>query len=306
MLVKWCRAMLLTGLAAMSGTYIPAASGQIMSFARPFVGVGSAQQEIALNPCLPEADVLKQFGAVAVEQLRQAAARWPANTCRDAAVSHNLADWFYNSSALLAKTDRPLVMADIIQKRTRSLAACRDVACLRDKLPAMVDWAKTNLDRTPVYGTDDQPINVEGALLSLPKLSLRGLHLPLPGQGKFCAGVQIDDLDFFSTNLKVSGKAYVLVKCREDRGDRKNWILENDGGKEWRPVVDLRASSMQIGNLRRNNHPIVVSYLEENRGTRVRILSYQDNSYREMLRFLVIDDHAKLAHAFEVEVNPDF
>ena len=293
--------MLLTGLAVMSGTYIPAASSQIISFANPFVGVGSAQQEISLNPCLPEAEVQNQFGASAVRQLQQATRSWPANMCQDRTIARNLADWLYNSSALLAKTDRPLVMADLIHKRTRMLLACRDLRCLHDKLPPVVDWAKTNLDRTPVYGIDDQPISVEGALLSLPKLSLRGLDLPLPGQNKFCGGGGIDDLDFFSTNLKVSGKAYVLVKCKADNGERKSWILENDGGKDWRAVVDLRASSMQIGNLRRNNHPIIFSYLEESRGTRVRILSYQDNSYREMLRFLVVEDRSKLAHAFEVE-----
>ncbi len=301
MLVKWCRAILLTGLAVMSGTYLPVASSQIISFANPFVGVGSAQQEISLNPCLPETEVRNQFGAGAALQLQQAVKQWPANLCKDPTIARNLADWFYNSSALLAKTDRPLVMADIIHNRTRTLLACRDLRCLRDKLPAMVDWAKTNLDRTPVYGIDDQPISVEGALLSLPRLSLRGLDLPLPGQQKFCGGGGIDDLDFFSTNLKVSGKAYVLVKCKADSGERKSWILENDGGKDWRAVVDLRASAMQIGNLRRNNHPIIFSYLEESRGTRVRILSYQDNSYREMLRFLVIEDRSKLAHAFEVE-----
>ncbi|HLU01406.1 MAG TPA: hypothetical protein VKZ94_01500 [Advenella sp.] len=285
----------------MSGAYLPVASGQIISFANPFVGVGSAQQEISLNPCLPVTEVRNQFGAGAALQLQQAVKQWPANLCSDAIVARNLADWLYNSSALLAKTGRPLVMADIIQNRTRTLLACSDLRCLRDKLPAMVDWAKTNLDRTPVYGADDQPISVEGALLSLPRLSLRGLDLPLPGQQKFCGGGGIDDLDFFSTNLKVSGKAYVLVKCKADNGERKSWILENDGGKDWRAVVDLRASSMQIGNLRRNNHPIIFSYLEENRGTRVRILSYQDGSYREMLRFLVVEDRSKLAHAFEIE-----
>ncbi|AHG64680.1 hypothetical protein MIM_c26100 [Advenella mimigardefordensis DPN7] len=301
MLVKWCRAMLLAGFAVMSGMYLPVASSQVISFANPFVGVGSAQQEIALNPCLPETDVRNQFGAGAVQQLQQALNQWPANVCTDPLIARNLADWLYNSSALIAKTDRPLVMADIVQTRTRVLLACRDLKCMRDKLPAMVDWAKTNLDRTPVYGLDDQPSSVEGALLSLPRLSLRGLDLPLPGQQKFCGGGTIDDLNFFSTNLKVSGKAYVLVKCKVDNGERKSWILENDGGKDWRAVVDLRSSSMQIGTLRRNNHPIISSYLEETGGTRVRILSYQDNSYQEMLRFLVVEDRSKLGHAFEIE-----
>ncbi len=303
MLVKWCRAMLLTGLAAMSGTFIPSASGQIISFASPFVGVASAEQEIALNPCLPEAEVHKQFGATAVEHLRQAVASWPANMCQDRTVAQNLADWLYNSSALLAKTDRPLVMADIIAKRNSQLQACRDIACLRDSLPTMVDWAKTNLDRTPVYGTDDQPVTVEGALLSLPKLSLRNLNVPLPGQEKFCGGHDIDSLDFFSTNLKVSGKAYVLAKCKADKGDRKTWILENDGGKQWRAVVDLRASSMHISALLRNNHPIITSSLEVPRGTRVRILSYDGYSYKEMLRFLLVEDRSRLAHAFEIKTR---
>lgn len=303
MLVKWCRAMLLTGLAVMSGIYIPSASGQIISFASPFVGVASAEQEISLNPCLPEAEVYKQFGAHAVEYLHQAAANWPANMCTDRTVAQNLADWLYNSSALLAKTDRPLVMADIIAKRNDQLQACRDITCLRDSLPTMVDWAKTNLDRTPVYGTDDQPVTVEGALLSLPKLSLRTLNVPLPGQEKFCGARDIDSLDFFSTNLKVSGKAYVLVKCKADKGERKTWVLENDGGKQWRAVVDLRASAMHISALRRNNHPIITSSLEEPRGTRVRILSYDGYSYKEMLRFLLIEDRSRLAHAFEVETR---
>ncbi|MGH8813844.1 MAG: hypothetical protein ACREXO_17675, partial [Advenella sp.] len=96
----------------MSGTYLPVASSQIISFANPFVGVGSAQQEISLNPCLPETEVRNQFGASAVLQLQQVVKQWPANLCKDSIIARNLADWLYNSSALLAKTDRPLVMAD--------------------------------------------------------------------------------------------------------------------------------------------------------------------------------------------------
>src|SRR5690606_19711365 len=127
MLVKWCRAILLTGLAVMSGAYLPVASGQIISFANPFVGVGSAQQEISLNPCLPVTEVRNQFGAGAARQLQQAVKQCPANLCSDAIVARNLADWLYNSSALLAKTDRPLVIADIIHNRTRTLLACSDL-----------------------------------------------------------------------------------------------------------------------------------------------------------------------------------
>ncbi len=287
----------------MSGTYLPVASSQIISFASPFVGVASAQQEIALNPCLPEAEVRKQFGADAVLQLRRAAAAWPANMCKDPMVAQHMADWLYNSSALLAKTDRPIIMADIVAKRTEKLATCRDVSCMREMLPPMVDWAKTNLDRTPVYGTDDQPMPVEGGLLSLPKLSLRNLDLPLPGQEKFCKSRDIESLDFFSTNLKVSGKAFVLAKCKHDSGDRKTWILENDGAKQWRTVVDLRANAMHISSLRNNDHPIITSSMEEPRGTRVRVLSYEGNSYLEKLRFLLVEDRTHLGHAFEVEIR---
>ena len=188
MLVKWCRAMLLAGIAVMSGMNLPVASSQIISFANPFVGVGSAQQEIALNPCLPEADVRNQFGAGAVQQLQQALSQWPANLCKDPLIARNLADWLYNSSALLAKTDRPLVMADIIQGRTRMLLACRDLRCMRDKLPAMVDWAKTNLDRTPCTAWMISPVASRGPCCHCPGYPCEGWISRCPAS-KNSAGV---------------------------------------------------------------------------------------------------------------------
>ena len=301
MLFKWCRTILLTGLTFASGAYGLTAGAQALVSGSPFLGLDSLQQEVELNPCLPESQVQDTYGTAAREYLLKERSRWPAGMCQDPALARGIADWLYNSSALLAKTDRPLVMADIIQRRSSILRACPSKACLHDKLPAMTDWAKTNLDRTPVYGSDDQPISVKGALLTLPKLSLRGLDLPLPGQEKNCEGGTIDDLEFFSTNLKVSGKAYVLVKCRGSEAGKKTWVLENDGGKVWRPVVDLRASTMQIGEIHRNRMPLIFSYLELPRGTRVRILAYEDNRYQELLRFLLVEDNNKLAHAFEVD-----
>lgn len=267
------------------------------------VGLSSAAQEISLNPCIPESVIKSRFGQSGVELLRENKKKWPASMCENTQVAIGLFEWLYLSSALQAQTDRPVLISRLIKTRNNGLALCQTVACLAERLPRMIEWAQTNLDRTAIYRESDR-VPVKSELLSHPRLSLRELVLPLQGQYEWCHSSTFDALDFHTVNIKVSGKALVLVKCKTGKPEGPTWIIENAANsKAWVPIM----SSQLLGELyilpnSRYTYPTLYSQKKLSDGIRVTFFEYGEDLYQEKLAFTVNVDASREALAFDVQI----
>lgn len=271
------------------------------SLFREGVGLPFAFQEIALNPCVPESVIRGKFGQKGVQLLRDAQKNWPASMCDNTQVALGLFEWLYTSAALQAQTDRPVLISRLIKTRNESLAACETVACLANRLPRMVEWAQTNLDRTAVYRESDR-LPVKAELLSHPRLSLRELVLPLPGQLEWCRSSNFESLDFFTVNMKVSGKALVMVQCKTSVPAGPTWIMENAANSRvWVPILFNKALSEQyILPNSRYTYPTLYSQEKTPFGIRVTFSEYGEDLYQEKLGFTINVDASGEALAFDV------
>ncbi|MFA5701883.1 MAG: hypothetical protein WC982_00005 [Advenella sp.] len=267
------------------------------------VGLPSAFQETALNPCIPESVIKSRFGQSGVELLRDTQKQWPANMCENTQVASGLFEWLYISSALQAQTDRPVLISRLIKTRNNGLALCQTVDCLAERLPRMIEWAQTNLDRTAVYRESDR-MQVKSELLSHPRLSLRELVLPLQGQYEWCRSSTFDSLDFHTVNMKVSGKALVLVKCKTSEPEGPTWIIENaSNSKVWVPIMSSQSlSELYILPNSRYTYPTLYSQKKLPEGIRVTFFEYGEDLYQQKLGFTINVDASGEALAFDIQM----
>lgn len=272
------------------------------SLLREGVGLPFAFQEIALNPCIPESVIRGRFGQNGVDLLQNTQKQWPANMCENTQVSLGLFEWLYTSSALQAQTDRPVLIGRLIKNRNDSLAVCQTVACLGERLPRMVEWAQTNLDRTTIYRESDR-LPVKSELLSHPRLSLRELVLPLPGQFEWCRSSSFESLDFYTVNMKVSGKALVMVQCKTSAPASPTWIIENAANsKVWVPIMFNKALKEQyIMPNSRYTYPTLYGQEKTPLGIRITFSEYGEDLYQEKLGFTINVDASGEALAFDVQ-----
>lgn len=272
------------------------------TLSRAGVGLPFAFQEIALNPCIPESVIKSRFGQSGVDLLRVAQQQWPANMCENTQVASMLFEWFYISAALQAQTDRPVLISRLIKTRNNGLALCQTVACLTERLPRMIEWAKTNLDRTAVYRESDR-MPVKSELLSHPRISLRELVLPLPGQLEWCRSSTFDSLDFYTVNIKVSGKALVMVQCKSSTPQSPAWIIENAANaKVWVPIMFSQSlSDLDIMPNSRYTYPTLYSKKNVPHGIRITFFEYGEDLYQQKLEFTINVDASGEALAFEVQ-----
>ncbi len=273
------------------------------SLLRTGVGLPFAFQEIALNPCIPESVIKGRFGQSGVELLRETQKKWPAKMCENMQVASGLFEWLYTSSALQAQTDRPVLISRLIKTRNNSLALCQTVACLEERLPRMIEWAQTNLDRTAVYRESDR-IPVKSELLSHPRLSLRELVLPLQGQFEWCGSSTFNALDFYTVNMKVSGKAVVLVQCKTGKQESPTWIIENAANsKVWVPVMFHQSlNDLYILPNSRYTYPTLYRHEKLSQGIHITFFEYGEDLYQQKLGFTINVDASGEALAFEVQV----
>ena len=271
---------------------------------RTGLGLPFAAQELVLNPCVPESVMWANFGQNGVRLLQEARSQWPAKLCENVPVALRLFEWQYTSSALLAQTERPVLMQRLIETRKNSLAACDSVACLSNRLPRMIEWAKINLDRTAVYGENDR-LPVRAEMLSHPRLSLRGLVLPLQEQLKWCGSSDFESLEFYTVNIKVSGQALVMAQCKTNNPVRPTWLIENaSNSRYWIPILlENTLSNLYIMPNSRYTYPTLYSRSNEAEGVRIRIAEYGDDFYRQKLSFLVNSDASGMELAFDVHTD---
>lgn len=273
------------------------------SLLRTGVGLPFAFQEIALNPCIPESVIKGRFGQSGVKLLHESQKQWPAKMCENTKVASGLFEWLYISAALQAQTDRPVLISRLIKTRSNGLALCQTVACLGERLPRMMEWAQTNLDRTAIYRESDR-IPVKSELLSHPRLSLRELVLPLHGQFEHCRSSTFDSLDFYTVNMKVSGKALVMVQCKTSTPESPTWIIENAANsKVWVPIMfNPSLNNLYILPNSRYTYPTLYGQKNVPEGIRVSFFEYGEDLYQQKLGFTINADASGETLAFDVQV----
>lgn len=278
-----------------------AAQAQGGSEAAARVGFTSLKQELSINPCLSDKVVADLYGHAAIPMAEQERKKWPVNLCQNPLTVQALADWHFSSSALLANTERPVVIANLIQQRNRTLLSCKTVACISQQLPRMLEWAKVNLDRTPITNSDSRPLSVIGKPLLHPKISLRGLQLPLEGQRNVCSG-DAESLEFYTSNMSVTGAALAVARC-VNQGQASLWLLEKDSQTtDWKTILFAAGEDgFSILPNNREAHPTL--FLKNRVATGELITVYEfdeDAGYQRKISFVVTPDEFGMLHAFDL------
>lgn len=269
------------------------------------VGFASLKQELRINPCLSNKVVADLYGSAAIPMAQQERKKWPDSLCQNPLTVQALANWHFSSSALLANTERPVVVAGLITERNRILRACPTVSCISSQLPRMLEWARVNMDRTPIANIDARPVSVMGKPLVHPKISLRGLVLPLENQTKVCTGNE-HDLEFYTSNIVVSGAALTVVRC-ENNGQGSMWLLENSPpSNKWRKI--LFAAGEENFYILPNNREDYPTLFLKNRvpsGELITVFDYdKHNGYQRKISFVVSQDEFGMFHAFDLTFLP--
>ena len=265
------------------------------------IGFTSLQQELSINPCLSDKVVADLYGAGAIPLAEQERKKWPANLCQNPLTVQALANWHFSSSALLANTERPVVIAHLIRERNNTLAACTTVSCISQLLPRMLEWAKVNLDRTPVTSADSRPVPVIGKPLLHPKISLRGLNLPLENQTKVCPNHE-DSLEFYTTSIVVPGAALAVARC-DNQGQSSLWLLEKDATtSQWQTILaSLGEDGFFILPNNREEHPTLFLKKRVPNGELITVYEFNGNTrYQRKISFVVSPDEFGMLHAFDL------
>lgn len=280
---------------------LQAAQAQLSSDAALRIGFTSLKQELSINPCLSDKVVADLYGPSAIPLAEQERKKWPSNLCLNPLTVQALADWNFNSSALLANTERPVVVATLIEQRNEVLLACRTVTCISQQLPRMLEWAKVNLDRTPITSAETRPLSIIGKPLQHPKISLRGLQLPLEQQHNVCAG-EPEDLEFYTSNLTVSGTALAIARC-VNQGQASIWLLEKDvQTSAWETILFTAGEDgFYILPNNREEHPTLFLKNRVPNGELITVYEFvADAGYQRKISFVVAPDEFGMLHAFDL------
>lgn len=265
------------------------------------VGFTSLQQELSINPCLSDRVVADLYGPAAIPVAEQERKKWPANLCQNPLTVQALANWHFSSSALLANTERPVVIANLIRERNNILASCSSVSCISQQLPRMLEWARISLDRTPVAPAENRPVPVMGKPLSHPKISLRGLQLPLESQASACPGGE-NSLEFYTTSILVPGAALAVARCA-NQGHSSLWLLEKDAKTSVWQTILFSADEDEFFILpnNREDHPTLFLKKRVPGGELITVYEFNGKSrYQRKISFVVSPDEFGMLHAFDL------
>lgn len=279
------------------------------------LGFGEAKYEIAINPCVDEFALRDRFGEEAVRLREEALKQWPEGLCNNNRIAYQLATWNYHYTSLLAKTERPVVIANEIAKHNKTLHSCLTLECLNRHLPRMIEWVYFNIDRLPVY-TDAESASrgqapLAGAPVMHPTLALRNLPSQLTGMAAVCQETSISELDFYTVDFSVEGRPIVLATCKHSlRAPVTNhsaWLLEringdtSSTGAGWREIlVDHNVTRLYIAMNSRTTYPTLFSRRNINAGEEVSFYAYQE-SVQHYVRSVVLNiafDSQGRAHGF--------
>ena len=265
------------------------------------IGFTSLQQELSINPCLSDRVVADLYGPAAIPAAEQERKKWPNNLCQNPLTVQALANWHFSSSALLANTERPVVIANLIRERNKILADCSSVSCISQQLPRMLEWARINLDRTPIATAENRPVSVISKPLSHPKISLRGLQLPLDQQAKVCPGGE-ESLEFYTTSILVPGAALAVARCAH-QGKASMWLLEKDAKTSaWKTILfSPDDDGFFILPNTREEHPTLFLKKRVPAGELITVYEFNGNTrYQRKISFVVSPDEFGMLHAFDL------
>lgn len=268
------------------------------------LGFHKLEYELAINPCLEDKVVREHYTEADLQNARAQMTKYPPGLCENKQILSMLANWNYNSSALLANSERPFILGREIAIEHAQIKKCKTLDCLQKRLPNMLEWSKTMLSRTPISSRDVDSLFMKSTPIEHPRLALRGLKLPLSNQKEVCGGNDISALKFASSSLIVADRALAIVTCQEEN-KLGTWLLEKrEDIAQWKEILVLPGiANVAILPNNRELYPHIFYKQRNGKDETMTIMRYSEAwGYQKRVQFDLSFDEYGLAHAFNVKV----